>query len=154
VHNARAKVRPPDMPANVTLTFQQPPGFEGMSREEFIATRRARVEDFEAEVKNRRRATGARVLGRRAILAQNWWDSPSSPAPRRDLNPCVAAKDKWSRIEALRRNKSFGNLYRRAFESFKNGIKDTIFPAGTYWLRRFAAAVCEPWPEADYPSPA
>jgi hypothetical protein len=31
----------------------------------------------------------------------------------------------------------------------EEGIKDVLFPAGTYWLRRFATAVCEPWPAAS-----
>jgi putative transposase len=142
------------MPATVTLTFSRPPEFDGMSREEFAGMLRARVEAVEAEAEDRRRATGARVLGRQAILDQDWWDSPTSHEPRRELNPRVAAKDKWSRIEAVQRNKEFGNVYRRAFESFRKGIKDVLFPAGTYWLRRFAAAVCEPWPDACAAAPA
>jgi putative transposase len=121
-----------NMPATVTLTFQQPPEFNDLSREEFVALLRSRIEAFE----------------------QNWWDSPTTHEPRRELNPRVAAKDKWSRIEALQRNKVFANLYRRAFEAFKSGLRDTVFPVGTYWLRRFAAAVCEPWPEAPSPAPA
>jgi putative transposase len=142
------------MPATVTLTFSCPPGFDGMSREEFAGLLRTRVAAAEAEAEERRRATGAQVLGRQAILAQDWWGSPTSHEPRRQLNPRVAAKDKWSRIEALQRNREFGNVYRRAFEAFRKGIKDVLFPAGTYWLRRFAAAVCEPWPDATAPAPA
>ena len=26
------------------------------------------------------------------------------------------------------------------------GIRDIVFPAGTYWLRRFARAICAPCP--------
>jgi putative transposase len=139
-------------PATVTLTFFRPQEFEGMPREEFAGMLRARVEASEAE--DRRRATGARVLGRQAILDQDWRDRPSSCDPRRELNPRVAAKSNWSRIEALQRNKEFGNVYRRAFEAFRNGIKDVLFPAGTYWLRGFAAAVCEPWSDACAAAPA
>ena len=87
------------MPATVTLTLQQPPEFASMLRDEFATMPRTRVESFEAEAEDRRRATGTHVLGRQAILDQNWWDSPSSHEPRRELNPSVAAKDKWSRIE-------------------------------------------------------
>ena len=57
-------------------------------------------------------------------------------------------------IEALQRNKDFGNGYRKAFEAFREGIKDVLFPAGTYWLRLFAAAMCEPWPDGGAASPA
>ena len=94
---------------------------------------------LKADAEAKRQATGARVLGRRAILDQDWRDSPSSYEPRRELNPRVAAKNKWSRIEALQRARGFGNGYRSAFEAFRRGIKDVLFPAGTYWLRRFAS---------------
>jgi len=142
------------MPAKVTLALSRPPQFATMSQEDFAAMLRSRVEAAEAEAEAKRRATKVSVLGRQAILGQDWRDSPSSPEPRRELNPHVAAKNKWSRIEALQRNKDFGNGYRRAFEAFRKGIKDVLFPAGTYWLRRFAAAVCEPWLDATAAAPA
>ena len=31
----------------------------------------------------------------------------------------------------------------QAFNAFKAGVKDLLFPAGTYWLRRFAAVACD-----------
>jgi hypothetical protein len=139
------------MPPDATLTFSRPPGFESMSHEEFAGMLRSRVESVEADAETKRRAS---VLGRQAILGQDWRDSPCSLEARRDLTPRVAAKSKWSRIEALQRNKDFGNNYRRAFEAFRMGIKDVLFPAGTFWLRRFAAAVCEPWPDDRCAAPA
>lgn len=142
------------MPATVTLTFDRPPEFEGMSHEEFAGMVRTRVSAAETEADAKRRATGARVLGRQAILDQDWRDSPSSHEPRRELNPRVAAKNKWSRIEALQRNKEFRNSHRGAFEAFRSGIKGVLFPAGTYWLRLFAAAMCEPWPDGSAAAPA
>ena len=142
------------MPASATMTFDRPPGFEDRSHEEFTDMVRNRVGAAEAEAEAKRRATGARVLGRQGILAQDWQDSPNSHSPRRQLNPHVAAKNKWSRIEALQRNKDFGIGYRRALEAFRRGVKDTLFPVGTYWLRRFAAAICEPWPDACAVAPA
>jgi putative transposase len=142
------------MPETVTLTFSRPPELASMSHEEFAGMLRSRVEAAEADAEAKRQAKGVRVLGRQAILDQDWRDSPSSHEPRRELNPRVAAKNKWSRIEALQRNKDFGNVYRRAFEALRKGIKDVLFPAGTYWLRRFAAAICEPWPDSPAAAPA
>jgi REP element-mobilizing transposase RayT len=139
------------MPAKVTLTFSRPPGFESMSHEEFSDMLRRRVESAEVDAEAKRPAG---VFGRQAVLGQDWRDSPSSREPRRELNPRVAAKNKWGRIEALQRNKAFGNEYRLAFEAFRKGIKNVLFPAGTFWLRRFAAAVCEPWPAASAAAPA
>ena len=135
------------MPASVTLTFHRPLQFTEMTHEEFVNLLRVRVAAIEADAETKRHAIGGRVLGRQAVLAQDWRDSPTTHEPRRELSPRVAAKSKWSRIEALQRNKDFGNCYRLAFETFRKGIRDVLFPAGTYWLRRFAAAVCEPWPD-------
>jgi hypothetical protein len=141
------------MPASVTLSFGRPSQFAAMSHDEYAVLLKRRVQAAEAEAEAKRRTTGARVLGRQAVLDQDWRDSPCSSEPRRELNPRVAAKDKWSRIEALQRNKEFGNVYRRAFEALRSGMKNVLFPAGTYWLRRFAAAVCEPWPDSSAVAP-
>jgi hypothetical protein len=62
------------------------------------------------------------------------------------MNPRVAARSKWSRIEALMRNRAFRDAYAAARASFAAGIRDVIFPAGTYWLRRFTQALCAPCP--------
>jgi len=142
------------MPETVTLTFSRPPVFEVMSHKEFAGMLQNRVEAAEADAEAKRLATGTRILGRQAVLDQDWRDSPSSLEPRRELNPRVAAKNKWSRIEALQRNKHFGMSYRGAFEALRKGIKGVLFPAGTYWLRRFAAAICEPWPDSCATAPA
>jgi putative transposase len=142
------------MPASVTLTFRRPAEFAGMEHEDFAAVLRGRIETAEADAEAKRRVTGARVLGRQGVLDQDWRDCPSSHEPRREISPRVAAKNKWSRIEALHRNKDFGDRYRPAFAAFRKGIKDTLFPAGTFWLRRFAAAVCEPWPVVCTAAPA
>jgi len=142
------------MPASVTLTFSRPPEFSDMAHVEFVAMLRGRVESAERDAETSRQATCTKVLGRQGVLEQDWRGSPISQEPRRELNPSVAAKDKWSRMEALRGNKEFRSRYRAAFEAFRSGIKDVLFPAGTYWLRRFAAAICEPWPEAHAVTPA
>ncbi len=142
------------MPATVALTFSRPPEFKDMAQDEFVGMLRSRVEAAERDAESKRQSTGARVQGRQGVLDQDWRDSPISQEPRRELNPRVAAKDKWSRIEALQRNKEFGTGYRTAFDAFRKGLREVLFPAGTYWLRRFAAAACEPGPAARAAAPA
>jgi hypothetical protein len=78
------------------------------------------------------------VLGRRAVLAQSWRESPASVEPRRNLRPRVASRNKWARIEALLRNRAFVLEYAMARDRWRNGIP-VVFPAGTYWLQRFAS---------------
>jgi putative transposase len=134
------------MPETVTLTFRRPKGLEYLSAAEFAALVAERVRHVEETVLAERRRTGARVLGRRGVLGQKWSDRPRSQEPRRGLNPRVAARSKWSRIEALVRNNAFRDAYAAARAAFIAGVRDVLFPPGTYWLRRFACAMCAPVP--------
>lgn len=59
-------------------------------------------------------------------------------AEGRELLGCDACKNKWRRIEVLGRLKEFLLVYREAWRAFKSGVKDVVFPAGTYWMVRHA----------------
>ena len=74
---------------------------------------------------------------------------PNTHEPRRGLSPPIASKNKWARIEALQRNKAFIEQYREA-RIEKLAGRDAIFPAGTWWLYRFAG-VKRAEPEATAP---
>ena len=74
--------------------------------------------------------------------------SPFTVAPavtpvRASLSPRVAARNLWLRIEALRRNRAFLDAYRAARALWLAGL-DVVFPAGTYWLHRFAGVPVAP----------
>ena len=112
-----------------------------------VAELRDRVAAVEAECARERQRTGQRVCGRRAVLAQSWRNHPNSQEPRRNLRPRVASRSKWARIEALLRDRAFVAAYASARDQWREGLP-VEFPAGTYWLRRFAyvsvAEVAEP----------
>jgi hypothetical protein len=61
-----------------------------------------------------------------------------------NLKPRVAAANKWSRIEALLRLKSFVRDYREAWTRWKAGLRATLFPPGTYALVRHAGVGVAP----------
>jgi REP element-mobilizing transposase RayT len=123
------------MPEHVSLDLVIPP--ELGDPEEVRRILRERIAAEVQRFAELRRRTGARVMGRRAILRQSWRSAPSSDEPRGGLRPRVAARSVWSRIEALRRDRSFVAAYREARASWLAG-RDTQFPIGTYWLARFA----------------
>ena len=83
------------------------------------------------------------MLGRRAILDEKPLDCPSSHVPHFGISPRVAAKNKWARIEALLRNRVFGERYRAAFKAHIAGLANVVFPFGTYWMRKFGKVACE-----------
>ena len=123
------------MPPTVTLRFAIPPQ---LGDPEGIKARiRARVAEVEAAEAARRAATGERVLGRRAVLRQSWRARPTTDEPRVRVRPTVAARNRRARVEALRRNRDFVVAYQEARQRWLDG-RPTLFPYGTYWLRRFA----------------
>jgi putative transposase len=134
-----------DQPESVTLSCERPPGFEGLGPKEWRALLEEKVRAVEVTAAEDRRARDVQILGRVNVLLQRPTDCPESREPRRQLNPRVASLNKWARIEALQRNKTFIAAYRMARALWQTGL-DAIFPHGTYWLRRFAGVAVDPAP--------
>ncbi len=134
------------MPDVVSLHLARPQGFNDLSDSAWAALVLDRVRAVEETAAAERRRTGAQVMGRSAVLQQKWSARPTSREPRRQIDPRVAARSKWSRIEALLRNRAFRDAYLAARLAFAAGVRDVVFPAGTYWLRRFTQAICDPVP--------
>ena len=135
-----------DMPERIELTFHKPPGFEHLTVDEFRALVTHRVEAVEAEAAEKRRRTDQRILGRRAIRKQHHEESPASYAEHFKLNPQVASRDKWRRIEALQRLKEFVLEYREALRRWRGGERDVVFPYGTDLMRVMHGVRCCPGP--------
>lgn len=121
------------LPDRVELELTAPPGYA--SADEFrdqVGEALARAEEHA-----RREIAGAgRVfLGAARVLAQRVTARPAPGEPRRRLNPRVAARDKWKRIESLSMLVEFLVGYRRAWRARRAGTRGVIFPAGTYLMR-------------------
>ena len=121
------------MPETADLELSPPPGFA--SAAEFRALLSAALEAREREAVGALEADGRGFLGAQRVLAQRPSSRPAPGEPRRTLNPRVAARDKWKRIEALGRLVAFLRSYRAAWTAMRRGARDVLFPAGTYWLR-------------------
>jgi hypothetical protein len=122
-----------DMPESAELVLSVPPGFA--SAEEFQARVAAATRDLEARRRRELQAERRGFLGRARVLAQKPFARPSSAAPRRGLDPRLAARDPWKRVEALARLADFVRAYRDALAELRDGARGVIFPAGTYQLR-------------------
>ena len=123
------------MPKEVTLRFTRPRGFEHLSHDDWVKRVRESIAVVEARATAERRRKKLRVLGRKRVLSQSPLASPTSPARRRKLSPRVAAKNRWRRFEALRRNDAWLQAYRSALDAYRRGNKEALFPIGTYKLR-------------------
>jgi hypothetical protein len=132
------------MPAEVTLALVIPP--ELGPADAVIAEVQAGVAEVERVMREHRARSGARVMGRRSILAQSWRASPTSREPRRTLRPRFAGATAV-RVPALVAFREFLAAYRDARRRWLAGTP-SLFPPGTYWLARFAAVPVGPLPSA------
>jgi putative transposase len=85
---------------------------------------------------------GRGFIGARRVLAQSPHARPLHGQPRGGLNPRVACKDKWRRIQALGQLVAFLQDYRRALAAWRSGASGVLFPAGTYLMRLLHRAPC------------
>ncbi len=118
------------LPDQVELELTVPPGFD--SAEEFRDQLTEAIERLEERA---RKEKGGAFLGKVKVLAQRPTARAMPGEARRKLNPRVAARDKWKRIEGLSRLADFLDRYRVAWFARRGGQTDAIFPAGTYLLR-------------------
>ena len=133
-----------DMPARVRLTIQPPPQFEHLSDEEYEQLVESKLAEREREIHKEMEAKGHSFLGIRGVMAQRHQSSPLSREKRFVLNPKIAAKNKWLRQEAIYRRKEFLRAYREAYEKWRCGDREVVFPAGTYALRIHSGVKCAP----------
>jgi REP element-mobilizing transposase RayT len=131
-----------DMPASAELVLTVPPGFA--SAGEFQVAVAAALHGLEEKSRRELAAEKRGFLGRVRVLAQKPFTRPAPGEPRRALNPRVAARDKWKRIEALSRLIGFLREYRAARRVLRSGVRDVVFPAGTYLLRIEHGVRCAP----------
>jgi REP element-mobilizing transposase RayT len=129
------------LPDSAELQLTPPPGLDA-------AEFRARVGEELAELEERARCAvagrGGGFLGVGRVLAQRPSARPAGAEPRRGLSPRVAARDRWKRVEALCRLREFVRAYRSARDAFRSGVRDAIFPEGTYLLRVAFGVRCAP----------
>jgi putative transposase len=128
------------MPDTITLKLHTPDGFHDLRA--FRRQVEALIQEREQAAAQLRRASGARVLGRKAILQQDWRACPDSLAPRRNLSPHLACRDPNLRIHLLRQRREWLDAYRAARLAWLAGDPHVIFPPGTYWLRHHAGVTC------------
>lgn len=123
-------------PDEITLEFVIPA--ELGDREEVIQELERRVTAIEEAALRTRQASRRRICGRKTILNQDWRATPSTTEARRELRPRFAGRPDV-RKEALRGYLDFLAAYREARKQWLLGLP-SLFPAGTYWLGRFAPA--------------
>jgi REP element-mobilizing transposase RayT len=127
------------MPEVVELALATPPGSVGAEFRSLVSTA---VHDLEEKHRRISAAEGRRFLGVARVLSQSPFARPPTGEPRFALEPRLAARDKWRRVEGISRLKSFLNEYREAWTKRRAGGANVVFPAGTYLLRILHGVQC------------
>ncbi|MFO0584057.1 MAG: hypothetical protein U0229_17425 [Anaeromyxobacter sp.] len=118
------------LPDEVELPLVPPPG---RGAEAFRKSLEGALAELERQAKRNEDGTRRKFVGGDKVRRQRWWQHPGGRAPAGELNPRVAARDKWRRIQALQDLQAFWDAYEEALEKFCNGLRQTVFPPGT-WL--------------------
>jgi len=128
------------MPTSAQIQLDRPPGFETEASfgEALSKGLRAAEDRLAAELGR----DGRSFLGVARVLAQKPSARPATGGPRRTLSPRVATRNKWKRIEALLRLAEFRRAYREALTAWKAGVREVLFPAGTWQMRVQHAVIC------------
>jgi putative transposase len=128
------------LPDHAELELTAPPGFDSV--EEFRASLASATSDAEERHRSERGARGRGFLGTAKVLTQRPTATPSAVEAHRGLNPRVAARDRWKRVEALARLTAFLAEYRSAWRAWRAGERGVLFPPGTYLLRVAHGVAC------------
>jgi len=130
----------PALPEVASFEVTIPPGFEDMTPDAFRAMLSERVEAELQAIYARRKAEGRRrFMGVRAVMAQNARDAAGDVFPKFEQNPTIACGRGQGELRAqlLRQLTAWRGEYRRAWERWRRGEGDVVFPAGTYQMRVF-----------------
>jgi REP element-mobilizing transposase RayT len=132
------------MPTSAQIQLDRPPGFETEASFGEALSNGLRAAEDQAAVELGRE--GRSFLGVARVLAQKPSARPATGEPRRTLSPRVATRNKWKRIEALLRLAEFGRAYREALTAWKAGVREALFPPGTWQMRVQHAVACASCP--------
>lgn len=122
-----------------TWKHAAPPRMDGVECDMLV---RARVRTLEKEAVEDVRGRGRKFLGEKRVLRQDPYDSPTTWEKRRGRNPTFASRDKWARIEAAQRNRGWLSEYADALEALREGVRDAVFPTGTWLMVRRYGCRC------------
>lgn len=128
------------LPETAELELTVPPGIP--CAEEFRGQLAAELRELEEAARGRLAAEGRRVLGVARVMTQDPCSHPAPGEPRFELKPRIAARDKWKRIEGLFRLKEWEKQYRAARASWSAGVREVVFPPGTWLMRVLHGAQC------------
>jgi hypothetical protein len=131
-----------ELPAMACLKVEKPPLFVDVPDQAYAELVGSALRRCEAAQRRRVARDGGGFLGMRKIRKQSPFSAARATEKMFGLEPRIACRNRERRCEAIRKMKSFLGRYREALRMFVKGAKEVVFPAGTYWMRRYMGVVC------------
>lgn len=135
-------------PRAARLTLHRLPGFHRtqLHDREMRTVVLERLAAAESELIVERRGRGTCVLGWRRVVATGFNAMPRSARELFDIQPTVAASTPRFRRRAEQRIRDFRIAYYAARTSFLEGVRDVVFPHGTWLVVRRYKLRCQTAP--------
>lgn len=132
------------LPESVKLELTRPPIYPQLDVPTLARHLAAAVERRIRQAREGLAKQGRKFAGAKAVLQQRFDGAPMTPEPRRNPNPKIAAAHTLERVQAIRSLLAFLRAYRAAWDAWRHGKRDQVFPTGTYALRIHARVACAP----------
>lgn len=131
----------PGSPEMESLRLTMPPCLRPLlSQDEYLEEIRARVDRMSVQARQEMAIQGRSFLGARGVLKRKRTVRPRNE-PRKCRNiPTFSCNDPELRRAAIAELKRFRKEYRLAFEEFRKGNREVLFPMGTFKICRDAGA--------------
>jgi hypothetical protein len=126
-----------DMPEEASLTLVRPPIFPELDDDALYEKLMVAVREREIEIHGIMRSQNRRFMGQRKLARQHWNRAPRSFEERFTITPKHAASSSRKVLAEIGRDREWERQYAAARALLLAG-EPAVFPAGTYWLRRFA----------------
>jgi hypothetical protein len=133
-----------DLPQEIPLDIVRPKIFEQLTDEQLTRALHDEIEGFIKRARSAAVEAEPSFVGAEAVLNQSFDSKPSTEEPLGTLNPRIAAKSPAVRVRAIQSMQTFAKAYRAAWLRFRDGVRDVLFPAGTYALRLYSGVRCAP----------
>ncbi|HKO52562.1 MAG TPA: hypothetical protein VJV79_32870 [Polyangiaceae bacterium] len=133
-----------DLPKEIPLEIVRPQIFQQLTDEQLAESLRDEVETLVKGARDVAARTESSFVGAAAALSRAHESNPSKQERLGALNPRIAAQSPAVRVQAIQKMRAFAKAYRAAWLRWRDGIRDVIFPAGTYALRLHSGVLCAP----------
>ena len=135
-----------ELPDAVMLVVTRPKILPELSDEQLHADLERETRAREVAKQDELRQAGKRFLGEARVQRQRWAETPRSREARFTRTPTRSSANKWARIAAAQQDRTWQAAYAAARERLLAGVREVLFPFGSYWVCRFAGVRTAPAP--------